>query len=352
MKIEAMQLRQFSAFENADLSFCPGINVLIGANATGKTHLLKLLYATCAGIPKRAAMPPKRGPSFDDRLAMKLINVFRPDGEELSHLIRQGAKSSSISLSWGLTRLSFQIAPNGWVTSKDTKFKDEARAVFIPSREVLSMFRGFVPAYEEQELAFDETYYDICMALMRNPLRIRLLEWVKLVGELQASIGGSVIFTGTDFYLKAPGERGKGREVQLVSEGYRRIAMLAHLVNNGAVGRNGILFWDEPESSLNPKLVTLMALVLRRIAAMNVQVFVATHDYLLTSELSLAVEYKTAPAVPTRFFCLSRAQPNEPVSIESGDKLADLEHNPIIAEFVAHYDRELQLFYKDTPKNA
>ena len=104
-----------------------------------------------------------------------------------------------------------------------------------------------------------------------------------------------------------------------------------------------MLFWDEPEANLNPKLITRIAETLRILADRGVQVFVATHDYLLSHELSLAVEYQTKPKVPTRFFAFQRDD-SGPVSVQAGDTLADLEHNPILEEFAAHYDRERELF--------
>jgi recombinational DNA repair ATPase RecF len=45
MAIAGLRLSEFSAFDEASLSFSPGINVFIGRNSNGKTHILKLLYA-------------------------------------------------------------------------------------------------------------------------------------------------------------------------------------------------------------------------------------------------------------------------------------------------------------------
>ena len=39
-------LKKFTAFEKLGLDFSPGINILIGENGTGKTHILKALYAS------------------------------------------------------------------------------------------------------------------------------------------------------------------------------------------------------------------------------------------------------------------------------------------------------------------
>jgi hypothetical protein len=84
-----------------------------------------------------------------------------------------------------------------------------------------------------------------------------------------------------------------------------------------------------------------------QLAGAKVQVLVATHDYLLTSELSMAAEYDRPEArkAQVRFFCLNRPGPDEPVEIESGDTLTDLRHNPIFEEFTAHHERERALFY-------
>ena len=36
-----IHLENFTAFKNLDVEFSPGINVFIGANGTGKTHIMK-----------------------------------------------------------------------------------------------------------------------------------------------------------------------------------------------------------------------------------------------------------------------------------------------------------------------
>ena len=42
-----IRLERFTAFEHLDLELNAGINVFMGANGTGKTHLLKVAYAAC-----------------------------------------------------------------------------------------------------------------------------------------------------------------------------------------------------------------------------------------------------------------------------------------------------------------
>ena len=50
MTITRVKLENFTVFESLDLEPSPGINVLVGANGTGKTHLLKVCYAACGTV--------------------------------------------------------------------------------------------------------------------------------------------------------------------------------------------------------------------------------------------------------------------------------------------------------------
>lgn len=43
-----VRLKNFTAFADLDLEFSPGVNVLLGRNGAGKTHLMKVGYAACA----------------------------------------------------------------------------------------------------------------------------------------------------------------------------------------------------------------------------------------------------------------------------------------------------------------
>ena len=45
MALTRVELENFTAFTSLKLDLCSGINVLVGANGTGKTHLMKVCYA-------------------------------------------------------------------------------------------------------------------------------------------------------------------------------------------------------------------------------------------------------------------------------------------------------------------
>lgn len=323
------------------MEFCPGVNVIIGANGSGKSHLLKVLYASVQAMSGGANEVDRDHPAYRGQW---LSGVFKPEDGYLPHLVRDkkgaGTASLGVEMSEGNWSLEFH-SHKGLARATDPlgiAQAPNARGVFIPPNEVLAIYPGFVASYEKRELAFDQTYYDLCKALAAAQLKSLDEELSSVSIELGTKIGGNVLKKGDRFYVVSENGR-RSLEAHLIAEGHRKLATLIHLIRNGSLHKDSILFWDEPESNMNPRLIKHLAMFLRELAKVGVQVFIATHDYLLTGELSLAAEYKTKPEVPIRFFAMSR-EGDGPVSIESGDTLADLKDNPILDEFALHYQRE------------
>ena len=89
MTITRVKLENFTVFENLDLEPSPGINVLVGANGTGKTHLMKVCYAAC-DVSKS-----------EDSFAGKLLKVFLPSGhpsDRLGRLVNLGSQRETASI--------------------------------------------------------------------------------------------------------------------------------------------------------------------------------------------------------------------------------------------------------------
>lgn len=127
-------------------------------------------------------------------------------------------------------------------------------------------------------------------------------------------------------------------EAHLVAEGLRKLASILYLILNGEINANTVLFWDEPESNLNPALIRVVAEFIRELQKCGLQIFIATHDYLLTHMLSLYSEYKEYTSACVRFFGLHKEESK--IGIEEGDTLAAIQNNPILEEYAAFYDLE------------
>ncbi|MCP5528476.1 MAG: ATP-binding protein [Verrucomicrobiales bacterium] len=72
--------------------------------------------------------------------------------------------------------------------------------------------------------------------------------------------------------------KGGAFEIPLVAEGFRKLGTVSYLLANGTLARQSILFWDEPETNLNPAYMVKLAELLVAIARNGTQVIVATHS--------------------------------------------------------------------------
>jgi predicted ATPase len=121
-----------------------------------------------------------------------------------------------------------------------------------------------------------------------------------------------------------------------------------YLISNNELQENSILFWDEPEANLNPSLISTVIDVLITLAQKGVQIFIASHDYLVTNLLSLKSEYqsvlKNQEKAEIRFFGLQ--QGSEGIEHSEGPTLADLDTNSILDEYLKFYDKEQEYFEK------
>ena len=352
MKIQSATFRSFSVFTHEELKFCPGINILIGTNATGKSHLMKAMYCLLKASERSPWRTDNEAFKYRVQLLEKLTKVFRPQDDSVGRLVKRtvGRKSGSVQIYFAERgELSFNATTLGRLTaSRRGNVVTEAEpSLFVPSREVLSFHSTLISAYESTNIRFDETYFDLAKALAAPTLRgPRGLKAEHLVKDIEKVLGGKV-YEAHDGTLHLKNKHGDF-EPHLLSEGWRKLASLCRLILNGSLMENGFLFWDEPEANLNPEMIVMVARMLRVLAGRGVQVFIATHDYLLTRHLSLAAEYPeqmpSAEKCEIRFFGLVRQ--NGAVVVSQASTLPGLDENPILNEFAALYDYEGGLFEK------
>jgi predicted ATP-dependent endonuclease of OLD family len=51
--LKSLELKNFTVFADISIEWSPGLNVIIGDNATGKSHLLKLGYSVMHTLAKQ-----------------------------------------------------------------------------------------------------------------------------------------------------------------------------------------------------------------------------------------------------------------------------------------------------------
>lgn len=288
--LKTLEIKNFTCFPEAKLDFSPGLNVIVGENGTGKTHLLKLGYAVLRSL-KNVQRPPAKE-AYGRDLASHLVALFRPDslGRLASRI--QGRNRCEVSVNildvatilFNFSTQSLDIANVDKFVFKNTL---KAKPLFIPPKEILSIYPGFSLALENKDFAFDETYLDISKNLSGVPLKgKRLSEIAKHLNPLEELMGGDIRFENNKFYFYSSG---KGIfEAHLMAEGSRKLGMLAYLLKTGELTNSSSLFWDEPEANLNPKLLVNLAQILVDLSSI-MQITIATHSLFMLRELEICV---------------------------------------------------------------
>lgn len=347
--LTSLELQNFTLFPDATLSFAPGLNVIVGENGAGKSHLLKIAYSVIADAAQQANEPTVAEPTktlLQKSLADKLVKVFRP--ESLGRLAsrRQGAQRCQVSLAFENTSLnttfSFSTRSQSEVQIDQlpSEWQDKA-PVFMPTRELLTQYHWLLPFYESHYVDIEEQHIDLCKLLgalaVKGPREKTIAE---LVAPLEEAMGGRVVLDKNGrFYLRIPGQG--NLEMPLVAEGLRKLAMLARLITTGSLLDKGYLFWDEPEANLNPKLIKLVAWAAFALSRQGIQVVIATHSLFLLKELELLSRGAEGMEGQQQYFSLVNTASG--VQIEQGSRVDDLQTLVLLDEELAQSDRYLEL---------
>jgi predicted ATP-dependent endonuclease of OLD family len=349
MKLKRLSLKNLTVFSEADLKLAGAINVIVGENGSGKTHILKVAYSSVAasweeGRKASTSFPTKS--LLQAKLASKLVSVFRP--EALGRLARrkQGRercdiaiyftdKNYDLSFSFSTnskTEVSLNTVPPKWLPIS---------AAYFPTRELLTIFPNFVSIYEGRYLEFEETWRDTCL-LLGEPLQRgqKVKRILQNLEPLEKAMGGRIELdkAGGRFYLHTSSER---IEMPLVAEGQRKLGMLARLIATGALLDQGFLFWDEPEANLNPVLIKQVAKSIFSLGASGIQVFLASHSLFLLRELEILSQNNPPPSIDIRYFGLRKGDDGS-ITVLQGSSVDDIGDISLLDEELAQSDRYLE----------
>ena len=202
--------------------------------------------------------------------------------------------------------------------------------------------KGFNSLYEKYGLSFDQSYQDICLLLDLPEIRRETLheksKWA--MAEIEAICGGRFVFYGGG---KVTFKTDNAEySANAMAEGFRKAGMLSRLLETGAIqpGVSGPLFWDEPETNLNPKLMKLLVKILLELSRNGQQVILATHDYVLLKWFDLLMDKGKGDHV--RFHSLYRDPVTADIKVASTEHFLDISPNPIDEAFGFLINQEIE----------
>ena len=371
--IKSLHLKNFTAFTDLAIDFSPRINIFIGENGTGKTQLLKAILALCG--------PEARNPQAGEQLARKLCRLYHPLSDQVGELRRAGNRGEALLSATFVSgqTVTAQFSGTASEVKVSTGSSDEvAAAVFIPTKEVLSLVRGLVAEKPDQatlDRIFDDGYLDLARQLSEEgaddlDTKVQLdPRFESIVPRLTNLIGGRYELRDGRFcfqagaYMEKLGESSAATKAPqafqdsvqkfvptkaplmssgMTAEGFRKIGVLQRLLSNGCLnpGKTGPLLWDEPESNLNPKLMKDLVLALLELARNNQQVILATHDYVLLKWFDLLMDKGKADHVV--FHRLYRNEGSDEVQRESQADYNIVGRSAISNTFAELYDEDVK----------
>ena len=372
--ISRLHLKNFIAFADLGIDFSPGINIVIGENGTGKTQLLKAILALSG--------PAAHGEQAGEQLARKLCRLYHPLSNQVGELRRSGVRGEAqLSATFASGQeIAAQFSGSATAAKVSTSTNEVAApALFIPTKEVLSLVRGLTaeqPHLPTIERIFDDGYLDLANALVKegvNDLNAKVQlnpKFGSIVPRLANLIGGQYLLENGRFVFE-PGRyeekdattRSKAQHAQMyqdstewkfvpgskrrlssgmTAEGFRKIGVLQRLLSNGSLnpGSTGPLLWDEPESNLNPKLMKDLVQVLLELARNGQQVILATHDYVLLKWFDLLMDRGKSDHVV--FHRLYREEGHQAIRSESHSDYSIVGRSAISNTFAELYDEDVK----------
>jgi AAA15 family ATPase/GTPase len=336
--IQSFSLENYSPISSLQWENCQNINLIIGENGQGKTILLKALYSAIRSVEDyRKGDDPRK---LNDILADKMYWTFQlAKLGDLQSKNANGKLRFEVSLSEGTIGYSFTEKTTTTIVdvSEQLNAKREALSIFLPAKEVLSLFNIIKKTREDKLFGFDDTYLDLVNALSRPTQRGRNYATFSTSRSLlDQMLDGRVEYddrTGNWSYKR----NRYSYSIQTTSEGVKKIAILDTLLGNRYLTPKSVVFIDEPESALHPALLSQFMDIIANLAGEGIQFFIASHSYFVIKKL-LLISKEKGLSVPV-------------LSMEKeGNNFSDLANgmpdNQIIDESIKLYEQEVELALK------
>jgi len=301
MAIGCITIDNFSVFKDVKIDFCSGINVIIGNNGTGKTHILKLLYALLVASSEGSYDKILQDQSKDNDGAYKngipptsdiIKGCFRP--YSLAMLLHPSIKYNgdtwnnrgTVAIYSDTFMYEFNIDP-----IREGSFAEHSgssysginihNGVFIPANEMLT----HATLYNMKvKYGNDIPYDDTCLNIIELARRWKLKETPPIAKDIiekfESIMGGTVVVKDDGSFWM---QKDNGLLIPFTNEteGIKRFGLLWQLLLNESINPKSILFWDEPENSINPTNIPILVEALLEMQRHGVQIFVTTHNYYL-----------------------------------------------------------------------
>lgn len=355
VRIKNISLSNFINFNNTELSFSPSINLIIGKNNTGKTNLLKLLYAILKSLEVYNKQKKLYDRSYKSILSKKIQETFQSSKENIGTIVSKSNSENlkvSVDLNYleDVEQIKFSFGKH---TKKEISDVDEIselltfdemdfNAIFVPAKEILSIHEAIKKTFKEFIKGFDATYNDLTEIISPFIEQSGISsEFITLIENIQENIiGGKIEYDEVDKEFIYRDKKGHKFEMTMTAEGVKQVGIIPVLIKTGELHSGSIVFLDEPDNNLNPVNINKFLEILIDLVKAGVQIFISSHNYFIVKRLHIFA--KQLKNIDFKVFSLIDYQDGSKIDIEQKDlKLGLPKYNPIIDEAIKMFNDDL-----------
>lgn len=276
--VSRVQFKNFGPLPDFEWSGLKSINLIVGRNGTGKTLLLKAIYAMLKSLEtyRRGCEPRTIDEILSDELywtfqtgnldalvgksnSAKLLFELEINGESLRCQINRGAKNETVA-----------------VLSNTCKPRRED-SVFFPLNDVLTAYSAIMSTRERYCIfGFDNPSYHLARAasyrVPRRPVPDCFSECREVLREIT---GGCVEFNETTCSWSFIDSAKNVYPIATTSATVQKLGLLERLLDNRYITSGSVLFFDEPDAGLDSNAIRRLRHVWCLLAEVGVQIFVA-----------------------------------------------------------------------------
>ncbi|WP_157159531.1 AAA family ATPase [Brachyspira pilosicoli] len=284
--IQNFEIRDYRQFKNAKFDNFANVNLFVGENDTGKTTILKFLYCISHQLKNIKNKNMRVCNIFQYINNLYTFNNFKfgvsyTPTYKLKNLYLYDESTIDFSTS--------VINGNNTIINSNNKINDynyDYKPLFIPAKEILSIMNSIIYLKNQNiESGFDDSYTDIIYEILakKNIDEKELLSFFK--NKYDFYNGNIQIDKNTNAvnYYKNDGNI---YNINITAEGIKKLGIFEVLHSTGNLTKKSILFIDEPENSLHPKMVRELMRFLVDISKDGVQIFMASHNSFVLNQLS------------------------------------------------------------------
>jgi AAA15 family ATPase/GTPase len=310
------------------------VNLIIGPNQSGKTFLLKALFAGMKTVEQYKRGKENR--TDKEILSDKLYWTFQ--ASELGSIVRKGESFMSFSMvSDKEEELTFSFGPSAKKLAsidKNTFTPRNSNTVFIPAKEILSIRDIILEAKDENQFGFEEPYSDLAKALSRTQKGKNYDAFSQAREIVSSMVGGRLEYNEDKKEWQFRDNDRKVYEVATTSEGVKKLSILDILLGNRYLDNQSVIIIDELEANLHPSMISQFLDAIFMLADSGIQFFISSHSYFVIKRLYIQAHRRDI-SIPVLSF-------DKGICTMSNLK-DEMPQNPIIDESIALYKDEISL---------